>query len=69
MIIIIKATKSKSETVLTQIRIGSSLPQPENSVGDAELPASSTVCGEGGSSPLFCLMSNQMPAVPHYVVS
>ena len=69
MIIIIKATESKSETVPTQIRIGSSLPQPENSVGDTELPAPSTVCREGGSSPLFCLMSNQTLAVPHYVVS
>ena len=50
MIVIIKATKSKSETVPTQIRIGSSLPQPENSVSDTELPAASTVCGEGSSS-------------------
>ena len=67
MIIIIKATESKSETVPTQIRIGSSLPQPENSVGDTQLPVqggglfSSVLSHEqsnAGCAPLCCFMTS-----------
>ena len=52
MIIIIKATKSKSETVLTQIRIGSSLPQPENSVGDQSYLPPPPGAGRGAPGPI-----------------